>query len=260
MMPKTSRKSQVTIFVIIGIIIVAVLGAVYFFVIRPYFLNPEITDPKAYIEKCAGDALKEAEKIVLDSNGYPSGIENNFILYSKEKAGEKVPYLCTTSTFYTSCINQDPMLLEKIRKYLDEYSTAKVEKCFSNLEENFVSGGSKITAGEMTLSIEYLTKAILVKISRKIVISKNGESRSFENFEGRIESPLYGLISTSMKITNYESDFCAFDTVSWMRFNPDVKIEKFSASDQTKIYTLTEKKTDKKIKFAVKTCVLPAGI
>lgn len=40
----------------------------------------------------------------------------------------------------------------------------------------------------------------------------------------------------------------------------DIKIDRFVTGDQTKIYTITDKLTNKKFSFAIKTCVLPAGI
>ena len=42
--------------------------------------------------------------------------------------------------------------------------------------------------------------------------------------------------------------------------NPGISIETHRTSDQTKIYLLKERRTEHELKFAVKTCVLPAGI
>ena len=254
-----NKRSQITLFVIISILIVVALILLYTFVIKPYIDASRIGDPKVFIEKCTSDSIKNSEKEILDNNGYPENI-TNYILYSKEKASEKVPYLCTVSMFYIPCVNQEPMLMENIRKYIEENIREDVSSCFSNLESKLKRGGREITSGNLTINIEFETKAIKADIKKDLAISRRGKTETFSVFDTKINSPIYNLLYTENKIVYFESQFCAFDSVSWMRFNPDLNIKKFSASDQTKIYTLTDKDSEKKIKFAVKTCVLPAGL
>jgi len=253
------KRSQITLFVILAIIIVTAIILLYIFVIKPYWDASRISDPKAFIEKCASDSLTNSEKKIFDNNGYPGNI-TNYILYSKERAGEKVPYLCTVSMFYVPCVNQEPMIMEKIRKEIEESVRVDVSSCFSNLETKLKKGGREVVSGNLTLRIEFETKAITANITKDLAISKGGKTETFNEFDTKINSPLYNLLYTENKIVYFESENCAFDSVSWMRFNSDLRIQKFSASDQTKIYTLTDKDSEKKIKFAVKTCVLPAGL
>jgi hypothetical protein len=68
------------------------------------------------------------------------------------------------------------------------------------------------------------------------------------------------LIDTARSIVNYESETCEFNALNWEKNFPSVGIKRFITSEQTKVYTLTDKITKKEINFAVKTCVLPAGI
>ena len=258
-MKKNNKKSQITLFVIIAILVVAGIILLYTFVIKPYWDASRIGDPKVFIEKCASASIKESEKKVLDNNGYPGNM-TNYILYRGERDSEKVPYLCTSSLFYEPCVNQEPMLMENIRKYIEENVRKDVSSCFSNLETKLKKGGRDVISENLTASIEFETKAIRADIQKDLAISRGGKTETFDVFNAKMNSPLYNLLYTENKIVYFESQYCAFDSVSWMRFNPDLSIKKFSASDQTKIYTLKDKDTEKKIKFAVKTCVLPAGL
>jgi len=255
----SSKRSQITLFVIISILVVLAIILLYIFVIKPYIDASRIGDPKVFIEKCTSDSIKNSETKILENNGY-SGNITNYILYRGEKDSEKVPYLCTSSIFYEPCVNQEPMLMENIREYIEENVKKDVNSCFSTLEKSWKNRGYEISAGNLTINIDFETKAIRAEIQRSITINKGSTTQNFENFGTKVNSPLYGLLYTENKIIYFESQYCAFDSVSWMKFNPDIIIKKFSASDQTKIYTLTDKDSEKKIKFAVKTCVLPAGL
>ena len=256
---KINKKSQITLFVIIAILAIVAIILLYIFVIKPYIDASRIDNPKAFIQKCASDSMKNSEEKILGNNGY-SGNMTNYILYRGEKDSEKVPYLCTSSMFYENCINQEPMLMEKIRSYIEENVRKDVNSCFSVIENKLKKGGREVISGNLTLGIEFETKAIRANIQKDITITKGDKTETFDVFDTKIISPLYNLLYTENKIVYFESENCAFDSVSWMKFNPDIIIKKFSASDQTKIYTLKDKDTEKGIKFAVKTCVLPAGL
>jgi len=256
---KKGKHAQITLFVIISILVVVAIILLYIFVIKPYIDASSIGDPRVFIEKCAADSIINSEKKIFDTNGYPGNM-TNYILYRGEKDSEKVPYLCTTSLFYVPCINQEPMLMENIRRYIEENAKKDVSSCFSNLETKLKKGGREVVSGNITVSIEFEAKAIRADIKKDLAISRGGKTETFSVFDAKINSPLYNLLYTENKIVYFESDLCAFDSVSWMRFNSDISIKKFSASDQTKIYTLKDKDTEKEIKFAVKTCVLPAGM
>jgi len=258
-MVKKNNKSQITLFVIISILVVIAIILLYVFVIKPYIDASTIGDPKAFIEKCASDSIRNSEKKIFDTNGYPNNM-TNYILYRGEKDSEKVPYLCTSSMFYENCIIQEPMLIENIRRYIEENVRKDVSSCFSNLENKFKKGGRNVISGNLTVNIDFGTKTIIANITKNLAISKGSKTETFSVFDAKINSPLYSLLYAENKIVYFESENCAFDSVSWMRFNPDMNIKKFSASDQTKIYTLKDKDTEKEIKFAVKTCVLPAGM
>ncbi|MEK6885789.1 MAG: hypothetical protein AABX17_02380 [Nanoarchaeota archaeon] len=255
-----SKRSQLTILIILALIIVVVLALIIGFVKTRTSGTINFNEqPQAYLEKCVRDALQKNEETILAANGYLN-LTDNYILYSGNFDSEKVPYLCKVSLFYNPCINQEPMLLEKIRREIEELTQSNINSCFSELSGLLRKSGAEITEGAMSFKINFMGDYISADITKKFSIKKGESTQVFEKFAGRIKSPLYSLIDTARTIVNYESTVCEFDALNWELYNRDIQIKKFVASEQTKIYTLIAKDTDKRFSFAVKTCVLPAGL
>ena len=63
-----------------------------------------------------------------------------------------------------------------------------------------------------------------------------------------------------MEISNQEAKYCYFEYVGYMLLYPKMDIEKFAMSDSTKIYTLKDKKSDKEMNIAIRSCAIPPGI
>ena len=260
MMKRTQKKAQVTIFVIMAILIVVAIALSFSFY-KSFKSNSRIENPQEYIEQCIKDSLEKAEEQVLENNGYFNGIEDNYILYQ----GEKVPYLCKASEFYQPCVNQEPNLEGLIKKDLKVYIKEQVKPCFESLKKEFEKKAYsfEIYNGELQeqdIDISFIKTSIKVSLSKKILIKKQESSQTIEIFRAEIQSPLYDLLDTARNIVNYESQYCEFDSLNWMRVYSSIKIREFRAGDQTKVYLLENENTNKKLNFAVKTCVLPAGL
>lgn len=250
------KRAQMTLFVIVAIIIITSLAVgLFYFKQKQEQERFSTEDIKGYIEKCISDEIEAIEPKLLDNNGYMN-LSDNYIVYY----GEKVPYLCKASQFYVSCINQEPMYLVHLQKEITNEITPKAQVCFSDLKYLLEKKGYSIDEGYMNLSISIQKKLIVVNIDKKFNTQKETESKSYNNFNSQIPSPLYDLAITTERIINYESTLCEFNMMNWMKTYRDISIKKFVTSDQTKIYTVAERESEKSISFAVKTCVLPAGI
>jgi hypothetical protein len=250
-----NKRGQLTLFVIIAIIIVAALavGLLYF---RNYQAQQlPIEDLQGYIEKCINDGVKISETKLLQNNGYLN-LSDNYLVYY----GQKVPYLCKATQFYVPCINQEPMYLGHLRKELASDIEKKSGICFSDLKYLLTQKGYSVSEGNMNLSVDIQKTEVVIDINKKFDIRKDTESKNYNNFRASFSSPLYDLAITTQRIVNYESTFCEFDNVGWMLANPDSKVFRFVTSEGSKVYTVTDRVSNSSIKFAVKTCVMPAGI
>lgn len=255
-----NNKSQITIFVIIALLIVVSIAVIYFFIQRVTVINPE-QNPQQYIQACIKESLIKTEAVLLEGNGYEN-VTNNFILFSLNKPGEKVPYLCKSSQYYTPCVNQEPLYAEKIRRAFEYQTKIDSGECFSNIKDILEGRGFTVTDNPANYSIiiEFTKNSVIANINRNFAIKREADSRTFNNFNSKISSPIYKLADTAKTIVNFESTYCDFNYVTWINANRDIFIKKFSASDQTKIYTIKDITSGKQIDIAIKSCTLPAGI
>jgi hypothetical protein len=90
-------------------------------------------------------------------------------------------------------------------------------------------------------------------------MSRREETKEYEDFEVKISTPLYELAEISMEIVNQEAEFCNFENLGFMIIYPHYDIRKENY-DGSLIYTVTDLPTGHSFKFAVRTCVLPAGL
>jgi hypothetical protein len=224
-----------------------------------YFKKSQQTLPEedlqGYIEKCVSDGVKASEMKLLENNGYMN-LSDNYLVYY----GKKVPYLCKATQFYIPCVNQEPMYIGHLKKELSGQIAQKSQTCFSDLKYLLEKKGYTVNEDKMDFSLDIQKKGIAVNIDKKFNIKKDAESKSYTNFNSVTMSPIYDLAVTAERIVNYESTFCEFDNVGWMLSNPDSKVYRFVTSDGSKVYTITDRISNSSIKFAVKTCVMPAGI
>jgi hypothetical protein len=253
---KSDKRGQVTIFIIIGILIVAAILLALYFTGKISFVNTPSENPEAYLRNCMMTSAKEAEKIVLESNGHPQVNSTNYVFYNKEK----IPYACTVSEFYAKCIPQDPGFFSYITRLMENKVARDTENCLNTLVEDFEDKGYvvQVDPGNTTLRIQ--KESIYVDFGRRIYATRDQDSKQIANIDATYGTKLYSIIKLEQTIVNYESTICDFNKNNWMKYDNSVMIFTTRTSDQTKIYTLKERLTGREIKFAIKTCLLPAGI
>lgn len=253
---KFTKKGQVTLFIIVSVVIVVIL--ISFFVLKPYLLggSSPVSNPEAYLQKCATDSVKKTEDLLIKNNLNLNQNFTNFYLYRSEK----VPYLCTNYEFYFACVPQEPSLFLKIQKIIENRAMVDVQDCFNQLKREFNSQGYSVQEGILSLNVSLTEKSAAISVYKQFVAKKDETSVSLSNLGFNQPTSLYKLIKTAQTIVNYESTVCEFNEVNWMMAMHDILISKFVGSDSTKVYTLKDRYADKEIKFAIKSCILPAGL
>ncbi|MBS3075609.1 hypothetical protein J4429_04075 [Candidatus Pacearchaeota archaeon] len=247
-----NKSGQVTIFIILALIIV-VVALIYFYFRKP-LPNEIITEenPYGYIRACTLDALKNAVDI-LDKQGgdiYPKG--------SVMHQGRNITYLCYTANFYSACINQRPLLIEHIQKQLSDYLYLEVSECFDDLKSR-LENKYTVEIGEMSSNLKLKSGEVDVEIKREFIITKDSKTQKYENFNIVLENQIYDLTKIAMEITNQEAQFCNFDILGFMITYPKYNLNKFRTGDSDIIYSIKDRRTNQEFKFAIRSCVLPAG-
>jgi uncharacterized protein (UPF0333 family) len=250
------KKGQVTLFIILGIILVATIILVFYFYGKINFTSNPSNNPREYMINCMEDSAREAEEIILKNNGYPQLNIDNYIHYNKER----VPYQCTVSEFYTPCIPQEPGFFSYVSRLMENKVAKDTESCLQVLLKDFEDRGYSVQVDPGNTTLKIQKEFVNIIFGKRIYATKAEESIQISNIETTYSTRLYDLLKLVQTIVNYESTICEFNKMNWMRYDNSIAIFTTRTSDQTKIYTLRERLTDREIKFAIKTCVQPAGI
>jgi len=259
-----NRKAQLTLFVIIAIFIVAII-LFYFIVIKnKSIVSPEVsfTQPEEYIKKCVRDAASNATSLLYDTGGYLN--PQNYILYDNKK----VVYLCYTRSYYESCTVQEPLYIQHLQDEIDSYTTPRVKACFQYLKTEYEKRGYEVTMDDnpkviITLKPNKVDVEVKMGINNELVIKKGDEVKRYENFKTSFTAPIYNLANTAIEIFSQEAKYCHFSTLGFSLFYPDTEVTSESVGtglQRGKVYTITDRYTGKKLYFAIRSCIIPAGL
>src|SRR3989344_2024659 len=108
MIKRDDKKSQVTIWIILAIVIVALIALLFVLKIPQKFIFP--SSPEIQLKDCIEPELDKAVKEVIARGGSINPV--NSIMYG----GEKIEYLCYTNQYYQTCSNQQPLLRQHIER------------------------------------------------------------------------------------------------------------------------------------------------
>ena len=252
------RKAQVTIWIIVAVLIAA--SILIFFAIKERqgteISQPSTADPQAYIEKCMRDASSEAINIMLPQAGYIS--PENYKLYENNK----VAYLCYNKNYYYSCVNQQPNYLNFLENEIRDYIEPKMKDCFYNLKQEYLDKKYSVNEGVMFIDVKIVPKQVNIEIENEFEVSKQEETRRYDEFKARLNSPLFELANVAREIVNQEAKYCNFEYLGYMLFYPMFNIDKKSvgsAETASKIYMIADRNTDKRLYIAIRSCAIPPG-
>lgn len=255
------KKGQVTIFIIIGLILITAIAL--FFVLSKQ-TTPKTTEkpeenPETFLESCIEDKVKNAVEVISLRGGYPN---NNLSINFKfeNESYINISYLCYNQNNYLPCINQKPMFMQDLKQEIKNYIARDVESCFNEITKNFNKKGHEVNVNYNDFEVELLPKRIIVQTNSEISLAKSGETTKQENFKISFSSRLYEIASVVQELVNQEARFCYSENLGIMLIYPEFNIDKFRTGGSTTIYTIENKNSKEKFRFAVRGCAIPPGI
>lgn len=249
---RNNIKGQITIFIILGLIIIVTFIIIFLLRNPPKVEILDENNPQAYIETCTREAVEDALSILSPQGGDidPKG----YITFN----GTDIVYICYSGQFYRPCINQRPLLVEHIETEITNYITPIVRNCFQTMEFK-LKKRYDIETGDMQLTTRIFPKQISVDIYKKFKMTRETTAREFNHFKMNMQHPIYNFADIAMEVANQETHYCNFDNLGFMILYPDYDITRFTTGDEDRIYVITERVTNQKFRFAIKSCWLPAG-
>src|SRR3990172_4021932 len=125
-----TKKGQITVFIIVGIILVS--SVILFFIFRSDLISQipggKGTSTNAFLSSCLEDDARASVNSILKNGGY---VESPFYASFKfDKETEKISYLCYNQDDYLPCVNQQPALLSRIEDEKKKKIKKKNKKIF----------------------------------------------------------------------------------------------------------------------------------
>jgi hypothetical protein len=247
---KRDKRGQITLFIIVGVLIVAVVLLFFFFSGRINIQPSQDFDPSSYIEKCIGDEVSKTIDVLLANGG--SLNPKKTALYMDKKYN----YLCYADNIAEFCVNDYPMLKSYVEGQIKEDTQAKMNACFASLKSDAERRGYTVAdRGTSKYEAELIPKSAIVRVEREMTFTKGEQTLSLKNFEARVSTPIYNLIEVAHDIINDEADDCYTMYDIFIQNYPEISIYRTSYYG-TRIYELTDRISGKMFKFAVRSCEL----
>ncbi len=195
------KRAQAGVFVIVGIVILAIVILVFYFKdslsksIREEPVNPQeylsqqLTDIKEEVGRCVNLETAKASKLLMENGG---SFERDFgyIPYFDKK----YTILCREFEDGDGCLSQ-PILISNLGEKLDNYLPREINKCLNM--EAFKNKDYKLTLGELKLNNEIFDDYILVNVDFPVELTKNSYSQKEDKFAYSLNIPLGALTKTA---------------------------------------------------------------
>lgn len=250
----SNKKGQLTIFIIIGIAIVAISVLLYFFLPQiGISFGTQTDNPSEYMQTCLQDEIQNATQTISLSGG--SLDPENYILYNDDR----IEYLCYTEENYAPCVMQRPLLKQHIESEIENSIEGNARECFDALVEDFENQGFDVSATSGDFIVELLPGRVVATLNNELTITKDSSQR-FEKLDVVLNNNLYELTSIATSILNWEARYGDAETTTYMTYYRDLRVEKKVQGDGSTIYILTDRDTGNKFQFASRSVAFPAGI
>ncbi|HLC77553.1 MAG TPA: hypothetical protein VJH92_00320 [Candidatus Nanoarchaeia archaeon] len=249
-----SKSGQLTLFIIIGIVIVAAGVLVYFFLpnLRPGLVFEEQT-PEKYIQTCLESDIEDAINTLALQGG--SIKPEHYIL----NEGNRIEYLCYQEEDYKTCVVQQPLLKRHVENEIKKEVLSQVKSCFDRMEQEYKDKGYEINLRKGEYQVELLPKRVVLSFNNSLTLSKGESVQRMEKFRVILNNNLYELVSIANSIIEWEATYGDAETTIYMTYYKDLKVEKIKKVDGSTIYMLTDRNTNFKFQFASRSVVWPAG-
>lgn len=253
---KMNKRGQITIFIILALIIVVII-AIFFllkFGSQPIVQIFDEKDPQGSIETCTRQAVEEALERIGEHGG---DIEPGFSVQYKN---DLIVYTCYSGENYQPCSYQRPLLVEHIEKEITDFITPKIDGCFNTLKLKLLESSTNVEENPgLKVKTTLFPKHVEIRINKNFQVINDKRTVSFDNFKIDILHPIYDFADIAMQAANQQSKYCYFDTLGYMILNPTFNINETITGKSDRIYVLTDRTTEHRFQFAIRSCPMPAG-
>ena len=246
-----NKKGQVTIFVIVGIVLVVAVFLVFYFLgdklkrdtdVEVVFDESSLEPLQDYVKDCVKEHGQQSIDLVLKQGGK---INPGLSYFYNEN---KVNYLCYTDSF-DSCQNKHPFVDSLIENEIKNYLIDKIPGC---IDLNKIRDeGYNVQEGRFDLNVEVGEYNLIVDINYPITITKGETTITESRFSESFDVPLGKFAEVAEDVVDEEILFGTFFNQIYEAQHPEVTVIPFSVGN-TKVYRIKERGYTQEFVFAVK--------
>lgn len=238
-------KGQVTIFIIVGILIVSVI-LIFFFVVQPDLLGQG--GARLGFDGCVQDAVENS----ITELGPKGGFINPEFTYSFQ--GSEYAYLCYTNEYYKTCTIQVPFLKQHFEENIERSIRDAVNVCYSSAVSDLRARGLDVVSGDIQYGVVLEPGQVRIEVDAPTSVG----GANFEKFNIRLNSELYNMLIIATSILQFESELGDSDLDSVRVFYPEFLVTKQKQDEGTTLYEMSSGE-DIQFNFASRSLAWPAG-
>lgn len=209
------KRGQITIFVILGIVIVALI--VLAISLRREILVPvhrtdidsSLMRLRNHVEDCIRSSGENYIERIALQGGYLSPGEGSYRFWNDTP----VSYLCYNQMYSNICTNR-LLTLNTMETQLADAIKQDLITCIdlSSFETDF----DVKTTGEMRTNVDILQSRVLLQLEYTITLESEDDTRTAKIYNVAIDRPLGELYDVAMDIIDAHTSIGSFDTLTYM--------------------------------------------
>jgi len=245
-----NKRGQITVFVIVGIVILVTVFVVFYFLgdmikkqseIEAVFDDSSLEPLQDYIGGCIEKNGNDA--IELISNG--GKIDPGFFYYYDNR---KINYLCYSNSF-GPCERKEPFISKLFEDEIKNYMINKLPSCIDL--GSLRNEGYDVQEGQMGVDVDVLDYSVIVALDYPITISKGGSRINENKFVRMFNVPLGRIAEVSKDVIDSEISYGEFFNQIYEIKHPEVTVKSYEPVDVV-VYTVSLRGHDYDFKFAVR--------
>lgn len=255
------KRGQLSIFIILGILFVAGLASYFAFKgnLIPSLISGKDVNPNIFLEACLKEKIKDTAEIISLHGGSVNPSFSKKFKFNNDNNYHNIAYLCYNENYYVPCINQQPMLIQHIKKEFKDEIKETVEDCYQDMLENLEEEDYEAESNYRDFEIKLIPEEIKIEIDANVSLKKNDVFSERKGFVVSVKSHLYDMAVIAQEIVSQEAEYCSFNNLGFMMLNPEFEVSNLRTSDLETIYTIKYKDSGEEFRFVVHSCVNPPG-
>ena len=247
-----NKKGQVTVFVILGIVIIGVIGLLYYAISKNYvkvpFVSSGTVSVQDHVEECITEKGNEAIVLIGQQGGdITPSLYQNWCVDSENCY--KVSYLCYTSTPLQPCLNRRPFLKQHMEKEIKTYIDAHLQECVD--VDLWRDSGYSVSSGSYESKVFIDNDDTLITVDWPLTVTKGEFTQTQDHFSHEFKVPLGRISDTAYEVVDSEIQSGDLMVVPYVvRNRGNIEVDKHRVGN-TKVYILNTFKNDYKFYFAV---------